>query len=270
MNDVFPAYDPQEGAARPLVGVICCTLGKGDDATQGVYESYLRAAPLFGADVVLIPSLPELTDARRLVRRLDGVLLTGSVSNVEPRRYGSDAPGDGPFDPARDATALALIEVCVRRDRPLLAICRGFQEVAVALGGTLRRDLGQAGRAQIHHLPGELSDAETFALRHEVRLTPGGILARAVGSATISVTSAHFQGIARASDMMRVEAVSGDGIIEAIRPADGARLLAVQWHPEWQAEQDAASMSLFALYAAMLRGASWDQAVGTARASQPA
>lgn len=257
--------DVSQGDARPLVGVICCTRGTGDDTAQGVDESYLRAAPLFGADTVLIPSMPGVTEAGRLVRRLDGVLLTGSPSNVQPRLYDDASPGNGPFDPARDSVAQALIEACARHDRPLLAICRGFQEVAVALGSTLQRELGDTGRPQVHHLPGKLSDAELFSLRHNVRLTPDGMLARATGEAVISVTSAHFQGIDRPGGRLTVEAVSEDGVIEAIRPADGGRLLAVQWHPEWQAERDAPSMALFTMFAAMLRGAGWAQAVEAGR-----
>ena len=253
------------GGPRPLLGVICCTRGGGDDNAQGVDERYLRAAPLFDADVVLIPAMPDLVDAARLVARLDGVLLTGSPSNVHPRRYRSEASGDGPFDPARDAMSLALIEASMRQDRPLFAICRGFQEVAVALGSTLRGDLGASGRSAIHHLPGDLPDAELFALRHDVRLAPGGVLSRAIGTTVIDVTSAHFQGVERPGPALRVEAESADGVIEAIRPADDARLLAVQWHPEWQAERDPPSLALFALFAAMLRGAGWNEAVESSR-----
>lgn len=246
---------------RPLVGVICCNQGPAHDPAQGVFERYLRAAPLFDADIVLIPSLPDLVDAARLARRLDGVLLTGSPSNVQPRRYGSDASGDGPFDAARDETALGLIEACAKTDRPLLGICRGFQEVAVAFGSILRGDLGEAARAQVHHLPGDIDNETLFTLRHRVDLTHGGVLARAIGAASISVNSAHFQGVAGIGHDLLVEGTSADGIVEAVRPASGARMVAVQWHPEWRAEADPPSLALFRLFAALLRGASWEEAV---------
>jgi len=245
---------------RPLVGVICCTLEPVGDPVQGVAERYLRAGPLFGADLVLVPSMPELVDARRLVQRLDGILLTGSPSNVQPRRYGSDDAGDGPFDLARDATAQVLIESCAERDRPLLAICRGFQEVAVTFGATLRRDLGDRGRQQVHHGPDEATLEELFENCHRVDLTPGGVLARAMRAPSITVNSAHYQGIARLGDGLAVEATSHDGVIESVRPRQGARLLAVQWHPEWKAESDPNALRLFRLFGALLRGAALDEA----------
>ena len=230
---------------------------------QGVAERYLRAAPFFGADVVLIPSMPDMLDAARLVRRLDGVLLTGSPSNVAPRLYGSDDAGEGPFDPARDATTRALIEASERHDRPLLGICRGFQEFAVAYGSTLRRDLGPAG----HHAEDDGTNEKLFALRHPVDLTPGGVLARATGAAAIEVNSAHYQGIERIGGDLIVEAVSRDGIVEGIRPTSGARMLAVQWHPEWRPERDPAARALFRLFASLLRGASLAEAGDQAAAS---
>ena len=255
---------------RPLVGVICCTRAPADDPVQGVAERYLRAATFFDADIVLIPAMPDLVDAERLLQRLDGVLLTGSPSNVQPRLYGHPGPGEGPFDPSRDGVTQALIEVAARHDKPLLGICRGFQEVAVAFGASLRHDLGAAARAQIHHGEGELSIAETFALRHRVDLSPGGVLERGLGAQSIIVNSAHYQGIDRLGPGLVVEATSHDGIVEAVRPASGDKVLAVQWHPEWQAEHDAASRALFSMFASLLRGASYDEAAAAAAAAASA
>src|SRR5262249_32907820 len=139
-------------AKRPLVGVMCCTRLP-EDPVQAVAERYLRTARFMEADMVLVPSTSGLIDIPSVAGRLDGVLLTGSPSNIAPARYRGTEEGTGPFDPARDETALRLIAAAVERDRPVLGICRGFQEIAVAYGSTLRRDLGASDRGQIHHTP---------------------------------------------------------------------------------------------------------------------
>jgi putative glutamine amidotransferase len=244
---------------RPLVGFICCTRFP-EDPVQGVAERYLRAAPFMDADVVLIPSMDGLLDIGSVVSRLDGVILTGSPSNVAPARFGSNDAGDGPFDPPRDETAMRLIEQSAKQDRPVLGICRGFQEIAVAYGATLRRDLGEKSREQVHHTPPGLPLEEMFALEHRVTLTPGGILEKAFRAHSIVVNSAHFQGVAELGANLTVEAVSADGIVEGIRPKEGGRVLAVQWHPEWRTADSAESKRLFALFGALIRGKSLEGA----------
>jgi len=139
-------------AKRPLLGITCCTRLP-EDPVQAVAERYLRAAPFMGADAVLVPSTRDVVDIRSIVGRLDGILLTGSPSNIAPRRYRATEKGTGPFYPARDETVTRIIEAAVDQDRPVFGICRGFQEVAVAYGATLRRDLGEPEREQIHHTP---------------------------------------------------------------------------------------------------------------------
>lgn len=158
---------------RPLVGVSCCTRLP-EDPVQAVAERYLRTAPFMGADVVLVPSMRDILDIGSIVGRLDGILLTGSPSNVAPNLCGGTEVGGGPFDPARDEAALRLITAAVEQDRPVLGICRGFQEIAVAYGATLRRDLGQSDREQIHHTPPGRPLDEMFSLQHRVALSPGG------------------------------------------------------------------------------------------------
>ncbi len=253
-------------AARPLVGVICCTRFP-DDPLQGVAERYLKAAPFMDADVVLIPSMDGLLDIGNVVSRLDGVLLTGSPSNVAPARFGSSDAGDGPFDYPRDETAMRLIEQSVEKDRPLLGICRGFQEVAVAFGATLRRDLGAPDREQVHHTPPGVPLPDLFALEHRIDLTPGGVLEKAFRARSIVVNSAHFQGVAELGSNLSVEALSADGVVEGIRPKQGSRVLAVQWHPEWRAADNPESQRLFAMFGAMLRGDSIEGSAARAGAS---
>ncbi|MGD9502777.1 MAG: gamma-glutamyl-gamma-aminobutyrate hydrolase family protein, partial [Methyloceanibacter sp.] len=134
---------------RPLVGVTCCTRFP-EDPLQAVAERYLRIAPLMDVDFVLVPSMSDILDIGAIVGRLDGLVFTGSPSNIAPHRYRSTEEGTGPFDEARDETTRRLIGAAVELDRPVLGICRGFQEVAVMYGSTLRRDLGATDRDQIH------------------------------------------------------------------------------------------------------------------------
>ncbi len=257
-------------AKRPLVGVICCTRIP-EDPAQAVTERYLRAVPFMGADAVLVPSMSDHFDVSSIVGRLDGLMLTGSPSNIEPHRYRSGDHGTGPFDPPRDETAMRLLDAAAHQDRPVLGICRGFQELAVAYGATLRRDLGEPGREQIHHTPAGLPMEEMFALRHRVELSRGGVLERAMRASSIVVTSAHFQGIDQLSPDLIVEAVSTDGIVESIRPKSGERALAVQWHPEWRVADNPDSQRLFAWFGLLLRGATFEEAADRlAREAMPA
>jgi putative glutamine amidotransferase len=244
---------------RPLVGVICC-MRNPEDPVQGVAERYLRAAPFVGADFVLVPSMPDIMDARSILGRLDGILLTGSPSNVAPHLYGSTNDGNGPFDPGRDGMAFRLIAESAELDRPVLGICRGFQEIAVAYGATLRRDLGEAEREQIHHTAPGLPLEDMFALEHRVDLAPGGVLARVMGAPSIVVNSAHFQGVSDLGSKLAVEAASADGVIEGVRPESGERILAVQWHPEWRIADNPRSRELFAWFGLLLQGATMTEA----------
>jgi putative glutamine amidotransferase len=244
---------------RPLVGVICCQRNP-DDPIQAVAERYLRAAPFVGADFVLVPSTPDIMDAKSILSRLDGVLLTGSPSNVAPKLYGNADVGEGPFDPGRDGMAFALIAEAAERNRPVLGICRGFQEVAVAYGATLRPDLAAAGREQVHHTEPGVSLEGMFALEHRVDLAANGVLERVMGAPAITVNSAHFQGVRDLGNMLAVEATSADGVVEGIRPLSGERILAVQWHPEWRVADNANSRELFAWFGLLLRGASMSEA----------
>jgi len=244
---------------RPLVGVICCQRNP-DDPVQGVAERYLRAAPFVGADFVLVPSMPDIMDAGSILSRLDGILLTGSPSNVAPQLYRSTEPGDGPFDPGRDGMAFRLIAESAEQDRPVLGICRGFQEIAVAYGATLRPDLAAAGREQVHHTEPGLPLADMFALEHRVDLAHDGVLERVMGAPSIVVNSAHFQGVRDLGSKLTVEATSADGVVEGIRPASGDRILAVQWHPEWRVADNPHSRELFAWFGLLLKGASMSEA----------
>lgn len=249
-------------SARPLIGVICCVRLVDGDQLQTASERYIRAASHYAdADIILIPALPDLQSPRGSLSRVDAVLLTGSPSNVETSCYGAADPGAaGPFDPARDSTALALVEAAMSMRRPLFGICRGFQEINVALGGSLRRDLGEGVTGLAHHAPADASFNDMFGHEHAVKLAANGFLKTAFGQDELRVNSVHYQGVDRLAPGLKAEATATDGVVEAVSAADGTPLLAVQWHPEWRTADDPASMAYFRLLGAAARGASLEEA----------
>lgn len=256
-------------AQRPVAGIICCTRTVGIEPAQAVMNRYV-AAMMAHADAaaVLVPSMPRLMRASEVASRLDGLLLTGSPSNLAPELYGpaaEDAPG--PFDVERDAMTRDLIRAMADLGRPVFGICRGLQEINVAFGGSLRRDMAQAEDLLAHHAPDDVGFAEMFEHRHLVRLEADGLLARELRETVLEVNSVHYQGVDRLGEGLRVEARADDGVVEAVS-ADlgGAPLLAVQWHPEWRTREDPASVAYFELFGRALRGdrlaASGPQAAG--------
>lgn len=242
-------------AARPVLGVIACQRTVGTEPAQAVMERYIRSA-MVHADVaaLIVPSLPDLMSAAEVAPRLDGILLTGSPSNVDPVRY-QDEGGDGPFDPGRDEIALTLVQRMIDAGRPVFGICRGFQEINVALGGTLRRDTSASADLLRHHAPDEASFDAMFDHLHPVHLTEGGMLAAALGKTDLPVNSVHYQGVGDLAPGLDVEARAPDGLVEAYsaRP-NGAPLVAVQWHPEWDADRNPDSAAFFHLLGRAMRG----------------
>jgi len=151
--------------------------------------------------------------------------------------------------------SLALIEVMIELGRPVFGICRGFQEINVAFGGTLDRGLGDADRVLAHHSPDGVPIDAMFAHSHDVSLAPGGVLAKALGRDSLKVNSVHFQGVKRLGAGLSVEATASDGVIEAVSAVPGGTpVLAVQWHPEWQTDRDASSQGFFGIMGRTLRG----------------
>ncbi|WP_397576265.1 gamma-glutamyl-gamma-aminobutyrate hydrolase family protein [Sphingorhabdus sp.] len=241
--------------SRPVLGVIACNRMVGSEVAQAVMNRYIRAAMTY-ADVaaLIIPSLPDLMTASEVAPRIDGILLTGSPSNVATRLYG-DEGGDGPFDDSRDEIAMSMVDRMIDARKPVFGICRGFQEINVALGGTLRRDTSANDTLIRHHAPDDVDFDAMFDHRHPVELADGGMLSTAYAKGALDVNSVHFQGIGTLADGLTVEARAPDGLIEAYsaRP-NGAPLLAVQWHPEWGTENDVDSQTYFHLLGKALRG----------------
>ncbi|HQT46568.1 MAG TPA: gamma-glutamyl-gamma-aminobutyrate hydrolase family protein [Acidocella sp.] len=215
-----------------IVGIPACTKLVSNyiqHATPARYGAALIEAA--NAMPVLIP--PEGEAMVALLDRLDGIMFNGSPSNVAPMRYGADfdATPDA-HDPERDATTLPLIRAALGRGLPILCICRGLQELNVALGGTLTQEVHNLS-GRMDHRAGEGTREQLFAVKHEVTLS--GMLARISGAETIAVNSLHGQAIDQLAEGLVVEALAPDGTIEAIRVADAKRFaIGVQWHPEWE------------------------------------
>ncbi len=243
---------------RPVLGVTCCTRRMGTEFAQAVINRYVAAAMEWGdVAALLVPALPDLMTAREVAPRLDGLLLTGSPSNIEPARYGQPDAEDaeGPYDAARDSMTSDLIAAMLDLGRPVLGVCRGFQEINVAFGGTLRRDTSRNPDLIAHHAPAEASFDDMFAHEHPVSLAPGGLLNRGLGREELRVNSVHFQGVGRLGDGLGVEARAPDGMVEAVSAfVNRAPVLAVQWHPEWRTAENPDSQAFFRLLGQALRG----------------
>ncbi len=241
-----PADDP------PLIGVTACLKFQDGFADHRVNDKYVDAA-LAGAGglPVVIPALGDRLPIAALLARLDGLLLTGSLSNVEPHHYGGPpARPDSPRDPVRDATALPLIRAALAEGVPLLAICRGMQELNVALGGTLHQHLHEVDGRADHRSDKTRPSVERYEPRHEVRLCPGGLLQRLFdGAEAVRVNSLHGQGLNRLAERLIVEATAPDGTVEAVRVRGAAAFaVAVQWHPEFRVLDNPCSRRLFAAF----------------------
>jgi putative glutamine amidotransferase len=247
---------------KPVVGVIGNAHVVNDrHNVQLVGRSNLRAvAEVAGALPLMFAGTPDITDIDALLGAVDGILLTGARANVHPAYFGVEPdPRHEPYDHDRDAMALALIEACVARGVPLFGICRGFQEMNVAFGGSLHPEIRDLPGRMNHRMPrlenGEIHpDPEVvFADRHEVRLVAEGAFARLLGCETIRVNSLHGQGILEPGGRIVVEGVAEDGTIEAIRIADAPSFaLGVQWHAEYDPQHNHINRALFKAFGAAL------------------
>lgn len=234
---------------RPVVGIICnAHLINEQYAVQAAGEMNIEAiAAVTGALPLLIPAKPGAAAVPDILAACDGVLLTGGRPNVHPRFYGQEAtPAHGTFDEERDTLALSLTQACVAEGVPILGICRGFQEFNVAFGGTLFPEIRDLPGRMNHRMPPDGTVEEKFALRHIVTLTPGGRFARIFGASEVLTNTLHGQGIDQPGPRVVVEGHAPDGTEEAIWIKDAASFaMAVQWHPEYRADEDPVSRPLF-------------------------
>jgi putative glutamine amidotransferase len=216
-----------------------------------VGEKYIAAVALAAEAIpVLIPSLGEAADLDAILASVDGILLTGSPSNVEPQRYaGPPSDPDTLHDPHRDATTLPMIPRVIAAGMPLFAVCRGFQEMNVAFGGTLWQKVQDVPGMRDHRENKEDPLERQYAPAHEVDLVPGGQLQHIAGTGRVTVNSLHSQGVQHLGAGLAVEARAPDGLIEGFSvPAAPGFALAVQWHPEWQVMNNPFSRALFAAF----------------------
>jgi len=242
---------------RPVVGIIGNTHLLGDQYTvQGVGLMNLEAvSTVSGAVPIIIPALPTIGTIEEIVSICDGFVFTGGRPNVHPKHYGEEVTeAHGQFDLDRDALTLPLIRECVAKSTPILGICRGFQEFNVAFGGTLHPEIRDLPGRMNHRMPPDGTIEEKFEHRHTVALTPGGKFAQIFESDEILVNSLHGQGICLPGDRVVIEGRATDDTPEAIY-IEGAKgfAIAVQWHPEWNAEHDEVSRPLFEAFGAALR-----------------
>ncbi len=245
---------------RPIVIVPACTRMIGAHPNHAVQRKYVDAV-LHGANCMplVLPAFGEHTDLETVLALADGIFLTGSPSNVHPDHFGQAVHNpELPLDPLRDGTTLPLIRAAILRGIPLFAVCRGFQEVNVALGGSLHQAVQEVPGKMDHREDKEQSLDLQYAATHPVQLVEGGVLAEILmpdgAGGSIMVNSLHGQGVDRLADGVLVEAVAPDGLVEAytiLGMADFA--LAVQWHPEWKLAENPVSIKLFTAFGAACR-----------------
>ncbi len=233
---------------RPVIGVPADRRIIDPHPFQMVGEKYL-AAIIQAADALplMTPVLPGDVDIDELLARFDGIFLTGSYSNVEPHHYGGGPSEEGTLhDAHRDGVTLPLARRALELGVPLFAVCRGFQELNVALGGTLHQKVHEVAGYH-NHLENKDDPLDVqYGPAHEVDLVEGGLLRGLSGTGRVTVNSLHAQGVARLADGVSVEAIADDGLIEAFRVDDTqAFALAVQWHPEWQVMENEFSRAIF-------------------------
>jgi len=231
---------------RPIVVIPCCTKNIGGLTFDAVGRKYSAAvAEVAECQPLLMPLGPSMADVGAVLDVADGILLSGSLSNVEPLHYSNEPPLDpSTLDRDRDALTLPLIRTAVERKLPLFAICRGFQEFNVALGGTLHQAVHAIEGRNDHREPDTKDHEVMFGPKHPVKLA--GELRSWIGKDRIMVNSLHWQGIDSLAKPLIAEAFADDGLVEAIRaPAGNPFSLGVQWHPEWQPLINPESIALF-------------------------
>lgn len=241
---------------RPLVAVMANSGHEAGLSTQTVDDKYCRAVTdLVGANCIVLPTITDKQSLDDLIEIVDGILLTGDAANIEPRRYGmaGDSDSHGPFDVSRDEAVLALITLAHKSDVPMLGICRGMQEMNVALGGTLRNDLYGNSEFENHcDRPSPGAPDERYAPSHLVTFVQDGKLANELKRECAVVSSLHEQAVDKLASCLREEALSPDGLVEAFHDPTRRFFYGVQWHAEYGAENDPVSQAMFKMFSSSL------------------
>lgn len=239
----------------PLIGIPCGIRTVGEHAAHAVVTRYVDAVVEGARGLpLLIPALGARVDVRQWVARLDGLLLTGSPSNVEPHHYGGEPSRPGTLhDPHRDATTLPLIRAAVEADLPILGICLGIEELNVALGGSLHQRVHEAPGFLDHRAPEGDAERRYAYEAHEVTVSTDGLLARLHAGRELVVNSLHSQGIDRLAPSLRAEAHAPDGLVEAVSLPEATFVVGIQWHPEYRHADQPLSRALFDAFGAAAR-----------------
>lgn len=233
----------------PVVGIIGSSFLVNDEypVHMGGQMNSQAVANIVGAMPIIVPSDPDLVDTAALRELCDGFLFPGARANVHPEEYGEEeTEAHGQFDRGRDRVALQLIRECVSAGQPMLAICRGFQELNVAMGGSLHPEIRDLPGRMNHRMPPDGTVEEKFGRTHDVTLTEGGVFHKLFGASTVLTNTLHGQGIKEKGERIVIDGRAPDGTPEAIY-VEGAPgfALGVQWHPEYRAEEDPVSRPLF-------------------------
>ncbi|OJT98930.1 MAG: gamma-glutamyl-gamma-aminobutyrate hydrolase [Rhizobium sp. 63-7] len=242
--------------SKPFVAVPADIREFDSTTWHAVQTQYIRAIHnVSGVMAMIVPALETGNDPDALLDRVDGLLVSGSATNVHPALYGAEVrESDGPFDPARDATSLPLIRRALERGIPLLAICRGIQELNVALGGTLATEIQDMPGMWDHRKPDGVPREAAYAIRQDVHIKEGSCIARYIGTGSVQVNSLHRQAISKTAPRLQVEAIAEDGTVEAVSVIDAKGFaIGVQWHPEYWAETDQPSRKLFEAFGDAVR-----------------
>jgi putative glutamine amidotransferase len=241
--------------ARPVVGLVCDRRTLDEESAHLVLQQYvsvvrdgIEALPL------LIPVLDPPLERTDILAAMDGLLFTGSPSNVHPELYGEMPVREPKWDRDRDALSIPLLRSAVAAGMPTVCVCRGMQELNVALGGTLYQHVQDVPGRFDHREKADAPHEVQWGPAHDVTVTPGGLLAEMTGQAQFTVNSLHGQGIDRLAPALRVEAVATDGQIEAVSLIEPKGfLLGLQWHPEWRWAENPVSRAIWQAFAAALR-----------------
>jgi gamma-glutamyl-gamma-aminobutyrate hydrolase PuuD len=236
--------DKLSKTTRPVIGLITDMRDLGGMPFQVLGDKYAQAVAAFADAVPLaILSSKSGNDIETFIETFDGLMFTGSPSNIRPHLYGAPGEGVGPFDDARDALSLPLIRAALARKLPCLFICRGLQELNVAHGGTLHTGLPDP---DAHHSPEDAAVEDRYAPHHEVILKPGSQLDDVFGAPRFAVNSLHYQALDKIGTGLSVAGTAPDGIPEVVVADDHPFAIGVQWHPEFRPELSAPNRALFA------------------------
>ncbi len=241
---------------RPLIAVSSDYREFSDMMWHATPHQYLKAAvEVAHTSPLLLPNFAGLTDMDALLDVVDGIMITGSRSNVHPSLYDTkETPSHEPYDRERDASVMPLIRKAIERGLPLLAICRGLQELNVALGGSLATEIQNIEGRSDHRGAETNIQEEKFALAHDVKIAEGSCLAQILKVPVIQVNSVHRQAIDQLAPSAQIEAIAPDGTIEAISVKNAkAFTVGLQWHPEFWATTDNPSRLIFEAFGDAVR-----------------